>query len=248
VVHSDDHHPLSSDAGSVQFTNTNRAENRLSFFATDASAPANDETFENGYTVETFIKIDENWTGANAWMAALTRGGDRVGLENTPDGGGEPEAPPATLALSSLQEFQWSQVAVEGNTDGTSAWSHEIPLGEWIHVALVNDPATRTVTMYVDGAPILRNVINSVGLAGHEDKPWLLGTGGWEGSPADGFLGSIGETRLVDRPLEANEWLTARAKDSADGDAGKRPSHSHDAGRPTHSHDAGRPAFVGSES
>ena len=243
VRYSAEGHPLSSDGGSITFTNTDRAANRLSFFATGQAAPVNDVTFEDGYTIETFVKIDEDWTGANAWMAALTRGGSRTGLEGTADGGGEPEAPPATLAFSSLQEFQWSQVGTAGNTDGTSAWSHEIPLGEWVHVALVNDPEAMTVTMYVDGAPILRNVIDSVGLAGHQDVPWLLGTGGWDGAPADGFLGSIGETRFVDHALTADEWLTARADEPAG--KGNRPAHSYETGRPAHSYETGRPAHAG---
>ena len=42
---------------------------------------------------------------------------------------------------------------------------------EWVHVAVVNDPADQTVTMYLDGVPILRNVLNVTGIQHDDAKP-----------------------------------------------------------------------------
>ncbi|GAA4114269.1 hypothetical protein [Enteractinococcus coprophilus] len=40
-----------------------------------------------------------------------------------------------------------------------------------MHVAVVNDPADQTVTMYLDGVPILRNVLNVTGIQHDDAKP-----------------------------------------------------------------------------
>ncbi len=55
-----------------------RRTNRLSFLSTDPTAPVNNAQFANGYTIETFLKIDEGFTeDSNAWMKALVRSGNR---------------------------------------------------------------------------------------------------------------------------------------------------------------------------
>ena len=221
VTFSTDHHPLSSDAGSLAFDDTVRSGNHLSFFATTGTSPADAVAFGNGYTVEAFVRIDPAWTPDNAWMGALARGGQRS--EGALHQEGEAEAPPAVLALSNLREFQWAVAAAEGDLDPASMWSHEIPRGEWMHVAIVNDPADGAVTMYVEGAPVLRNGVDNVGLNYVEGAPWVLGMAGWESKAADGWLGAIGEVRLVDRPLTADQWLTARASGTPTPGAGDIP-------------------------
>jgi hypothetical protein len=40
--------------------------------------------------------------------------------------------------------------------------------------------------------------------------PWVIGAGSWDGERADGFFGSIGEIRIVDKALKPAQWLTAR--------------------------------------
>lgn len=42
--------------------------------------------------------------------------------------------------------------------------------------AVVNDPATRETTMHVEGAPIPRNTVDTVGLA-TQKLPWVVGAG-----------------------------------------------------------------------
>ena len=81
-----------------------------------------------------------------------------------------------------------------------------------MHLVVVNDPETKTATMYVDGVPVLRNSTDVVGV-GTEGLPWVLGAGSYAGQRQSGFVGCIGETRLVDHPIAQSQWLTARASD-----------------------------------
>ena len=208
VTYSSDTHELSSDTGSLVWANQDGDSSSLNWFETAADAAANTETFDEGYTFETFVKIGAEFDGDNNWMGAISRQGQRGEIAaDMPEG----EEPPAALAVSSLRELQWTAVATEGRTTGTSNWSHEVPRDEWLHVAIVNDPVRDTVEMFVNGAPILRDVIDAEGLATAND-PWLIGANMWEGDPANPWYGSIGETRIVHGALTTDQWLTARAE------------------------------------
>ncbi|MDP9851299.1 LamG-like jellyroll fold domain-containing protein [Corynebacterium lowii] len=191
-------HPLSADGAALYWQRPHR-----SWLRTDKDAPLNSLTFEEGYTLETFLYIDPAFGEENHWMGALGRLGQR--------GGEEPEEPPAVMAVSSLREVQWSAVATQGNTGGTSNWSHEVPVGRWLHVAVVNDPARGSIEMFVDHAPILRDVLGASGLA-TANEPWLIGASIWAGQPDTPWVGGIGETRVVAKPLGREEWLTGWGK------------------------------------
>ncbi|MDK6233140.1 metallophosphoesterase [Aerococcus sp. UMB10185] len=218
VTWSKDHHPLSSNAGSIRFENGSRPtadnpQHRASYFRTKDGAPINLENFENGYTFETFIKFDPNYNpdGVNNWMQWLVREGQRQNIPGYV--GTEGEEPPFAWDFSNLSEVQFSFVDQQTPeaTEG-SAWSGEIvDLSDWYHLAAVNDPETKTLTMYVNGVPVLRNATDTVGLADDKGQPWRLGGSFYGGQGEHGFIGWIGETRLVDRPLQAKDWLTARA-------------------------------------
>lgn len=210
LVWSEDRHRLSAAPGSVAFRNT--AGSRLSYFLTETEATLNRETFTSGYTLEAFVKVAKEWTAANnAFMAMMSRAGRRGNLPQF--AGGLPQSPPLQFAFSNLREVQWEVVPEQAATRGSRTnWSGEIQIDTWAHVAVVNDPATREVTMYVEGAPVLRNAIDSVGLA-TLNLPWTIGAGYWDGgSPGSGFLGALGEIRIVARPLSPDQWLTARAR------------------------------------
>lgn len=211
ITFTKDHHKLSSDTGSLKWTNPGANKLRLNWFETAADAAVNKDDFKDGYTFETFIKIDKDFGDRNAWMGAISRMGKRGDVKQGIPEGSEP---PATLAISSLREVQWSNVGTAGNTDGTSNWSSEVPKDEWLHVAIVNDPKKHTIEMFVGGAPILRDVINSDGLA-TTDAPWLIGASMWEGMPHNAWFGQIGETRISHGPLAKEQWLTARAPGKA---------------------------------
>ncbi|GAB3945796.1 LamG-like jellyroll fold domain-containing protein [Corynebacterium tapiri] len=211
VTASSDKHELSSDTGSLVWANKNENDKGLSWFETAADAAANSETFEDGYTFETFVKISDDFDGDNHWMGAIAREGERGDVVEGIDEGQEP---PAVLAVSSLRELQWSAVATSGDTAGTSNWSHEVPKDEWLHVAIVNNPETNTVEMFVNGAPILRDVIDSRGLAS-ADAPWLMGAAMWDGDPTNPWNGAIGETRITHGALPKEKWLSARVHEDA---------------------------------
>ncbi|AMB94169.1 LamG-like jellyroll fold domain-containing protein [Aerococcus sanguinicola] len=218
VTWSSDHHPLSSNAGSIRFKNDHRPtadepNHRASYFRTKDGAPINLENFENGYTFESFIKFDPEYNpdGVNDWMQWLVREGQRQNIPGYV--GTEGEEPPFAWAFSNLSEVQFSFVDQQSPeaTEG-SAWSGEIvDLSDWYHLAVVNDPEAKTLTMYVNGVPVLRNATDTVGLADDKGQPWRLGGSFYGGQGEHGFIGWIGETRLVDRPLQAKDWLTARA-------------------------------------
>jgi hypothetical protein len=211
IVWSDDRHYLSAAPGSVRFLNTNKNTPRLSYFLTDAAAPLNAQTLESGYTIEAFIKIDASWTSANqAWMNVMTRDGKRGSLSGY--SGGDAESPPMLFAISSLREVQWEIVPSQGTRSPRTNWSGEIIAGGWVHVAIVNDAVSHNTTMYVEGAPVLRNTSNAQGLATlSAAMPWVIGGGSWDGDRADGFFGNIGEVRVVAAALTPSQWLTARA-------------------------------------
>lgn len=209
VVWTDDRHRLSAAPGSVRFLNTNKA--RMSYFLTEASAPINAQTLDNGYTVEAFVKIDKSWTSKlHAWMNIMTRDGRRGDLAGYT--GGDGESPPMLFAISSLREVQWEVVP---NTTGTRSakanWSGEVLADRWVHIAIVNDPVSHDTTMYVEGAPVLRNSAAVPGLATLKaTAPWVVGGGSWDGARADGFFGHIAEVRVVAAALAPSQWLTAR--------------------------------------
>lgn len=211
LLWSDDHHYLSAAPGSVRFLNTDKNTARMSYFTTDAAAAINSATVPGGYTVEAFLKIDKDWSAQkHAWMNVMTRDGKRGDLAGF--NGGDPESPPLIFALSSLREIQWEVVpVVAGERGGKTNWSGEIIADKWLHVAVVNDDATHETILYIEGAPVLRNVSNAPGLATlAADMPWVIGAGSWDGDRADGFFGSIGEIRIVDKALKPAQWLTAR--------------------------------------
>lgn len=212
VVWSADRHRLSSAPGSVGFLNTDKNAPRLSYFVTDAAAPINAQTFAtSGYTIEAFIKIDPAWVNSrHAWMNIMTRDGKRGDLAGFSSG--DAESPPLLFAISSLREVQWEVVPdIAGTRGGLDSWSGEIIAGNWVHIAIVNDPATHDTVMYVEGAPVLRNSSNVAGLATlSATSQWVVGGGSWDGERADGFFGNIGEIRVAAAALAPAQWLTAR--------------------------------------
>jgi len=214
VVWTADKHRLSSAAGSVRFLNTDKTANRLNAFLTAMGASVNGRSFWNGYTVEAFVKIPADWDASkHRWGNLLGRQGNRG---NVPGGywGGDPEASSVLFAISSLREVQWEVVPASNSHYAQTNWSGEIIRNTWYHVAVVNDPATATTTLYIEGAPVLRNVANAAtGLrAQATPQPWILGAGWWDGSLDDGYYGWLGELRLVGKPLPASQWLTARRR------------------------------------
>jgi hypothetical protein len=208
----EDVHDFSSDGAAMCFANADQAADRFSYLETAEDAPANDETFENGYTLETFIKLDDSWTAEkNGWSKAIVRSGNREKLPGMPWSQWDRTASPAALGISNLREFQYTEVPTETTKGDRTAWSGEIMTESWAHVAIVNDPASSTTTMYVDGAPVLRNATDTLGQSINADTTWLFGADFVDEAARNGWNGCIGETRVIDHATTQAEWLTQRA-------------------------------------
>jgi hypothetical protein len=86
-----------------------------------------------------------------------------------------------------------------------TSWSHALPVGEWTHVAVVNDG--RATVMYVDGSKIARNPTQpSTGIA-TLGKPFVIGATQSAQQFGQGFDGSIGDVRISSRALHPGEFL-----------------------------------------
>lgn len=207
----DEAHPLSSDGAGLCFANADKAAKRFSALTSPGDTPVDRATFPDGYTIETFLEVDPSWTdGANAWSKAIVRSGNRSQI-GVPQTRWDWTASPAALGISNLKEFQWTEITADAAKGDRTAWSGEIIPGRWLHVALVNDADAHTTTMYIDGAPVLRNATDTGGQTVQDGMPWLFGSDWVDDAATNGWNGCIGETRVVDHPIGAESWLTARA-------------------------------------
>ncbi|WP_372983767.1 LamG-like jellyroll fold domain-containing protein [Microbacterium sp.] len=202
-------HAFSSDGGAVCFDNSSGS--RFSYLTTAADAPINEADLQGGYTIETFVKMDADWSvSTNAWSKFLTRTGNRSQI-GVPETRWDWTASPSALGISSLREFQWTSLDADASLGDRVNWSGEIMVDNWVHLAVVNDAEKRTTTMYVDGAPVLRNATDVGGMAWQQGQSWILGSDWADGAARNGWHGCIGETRIIDRPTMPSEWLTQRA-------------------------------------
>ncbi len=208
MVWSSDRHARSAADGSVcMLDNPNP---NAQYFATQAGAPVNNETLMTGYTIEAIVKLDRRWTAANnAWMSVMTRGGKRSSVPGWSGSYGDSST--VQFAVSNLREIQWEVTTIPsaGRLQSKTNWSGEIMADQWEHIAFVNDPVTHDTTMYVAGAPVLRNVQNAIGIAGVPDQPWVIGAA-INGASGGGFFGCFSEVRITKAALTPDQWLTAR--------------------------------------
>jgi hypothetical protein len=210
TIESDDVHGYSSDGSAVCFADSSGS--RYSYLTTDADAPVNDADFSKGYTIETFVKMDPTWdAGTNGWSKFLVHTGNRSEIEGFGRTQWDWTASPTALGISNLREFQWTAVPGDPTKGDKTAWSGEIMKDSWAHVAVVGDPEDATVTMYVDGAPVLRNAIDAAGLAANPSMPWIIGSDWVDDAARNGWNGCVGETRIIDHATGPAEWLTSRA-------------------------------------
>jgi hypothetical protein len=216
TIDTEDVHGFSSDGAAACFDNSSGS--RFSYLTTAPGAPINDADLSDGYTIETFVKMDADWdAAANGWSKFLTRTGNRSQMQGVPWSQWDFTASPTALGISNLREFQFTSIpASTSDTSDTplgdkTNWSGEIMVNTWSHVAVVNDPESRTTTMYVDGAPVLRNAVDTVGMSHQDGLAWILGADWVDDAARNGWHGCIGETRIIDRPTTADEWLTQRA-------------------------------------
>ena len=176
------------------------------YFQTVDNAPLNWNEFKHGYTFEAFLMLPQNFDPEqNAWSSVLSRWGTaRQARRNSSDT--DLDEPVATMSISNDREVQW-RVYPTDIRNGTTNWSHELPLSEWWHVAVVNDG--RRTKMYVDGCEVARNpAVDNTGLA-TVNKPWMVGGFSYNGTLDQLFHGNIGDIRIVDHALSVDQFIIA---------------------------------------
>ncbi|UWE13241.1 LamG-like jellyroll fold domain-containing protein [Actinacidiphila bryophytorum] len=204
---SDGHHPDQPGHASLAFAG-GRNPLHGSYLTTGAQAPLNTETFRSGYTIETFVMMPLDWdAGNNGWAAILSRRGS-AGAAGKHGKNTDVNEPVVQLAISNNgREPQFNHYPLN-TTYPTTNWGHGLVELRWWHLAVVNDG--RFTRLYVEGAPVADNPsrvsqgLTTLGL------PWLLGGHEYAGADDIVFHGSVGDTRIVNRPLAAGEFLTAR--------------------------------------
>jgi hypothetical protein len=174
------------------------------YLRTVDGAPLDAMTFPNGYTIETFLKLPADCCAAHAWMGAVSRmdtGGDAGRT------GDDPNEPVATLSVTDGAGMQWAVYPT--NVEGIlTNWSHELPTTTWTHVAVVNDG--HHTTMYIDGAPILRNPrAENIGIS-TTGAAWMVGAYAYAHVVDQSFYGWLGDVRIVDHALSPAQFMTAR--------------------------------------
>ncbi|MFE0413639.1 LamG-like jellyroll fold domain-containing protein [Streptomyces tendae] len=203
---SDEHHPDQPGHASLQFAG-GRNPAMGSYLTTRRTAPLNRQTFKRGYTIETFVRMPLDWdSGRNGNASVLSRRG-AAGDAGKHGKNTDPSEPLAQLAITNNgREVQFNHYPLN-NTYPTTNWSHGLAELRWWHVAVVNDG--RYTKLYVEGAPVaddpkrVSNGLTSLGM------PWLVGGHEYAGAIDIVFHGNIGEIRIVDRPLNQREFLTA---------------------------------------
>ncbi|MFG3658772.1 LamG-like jellyroll fold domain-containing protein [Streptomyces sp. NPDC047706] len=198
---SGDHHPGQPAHASLRFDGGKNPD-RGAILTTAAQAPLNAEKFTRGYTIETFVRLPEPFEGDHSWMGILSWQGRSGDAGKTT--GWSPLEPTCSLNVSPERFLQFVVYPHRQDADPTS-WSHAVPVGRWMHIAVVND-GRRTV-LYVDGSKIARNPSQpSTGIA-TLGKPFVLGATSFDERFGQGFYGWVGDTRIVARPLSGREFL-----------------------------------------
>ncbi len=203
LIWSGDHHPNQPAHASLRFGGA-QSPNRGALLRALPDAPINSETFQDGYTIELFLKLPATFDGGeHAFMGIFSWEGRNGDAGKTT--GYALEEPTCSLNLASERFLQYVVYPTNVDADPTS-WSHAIPVDRWMHIAVVND-SHRTV-IYIDGSKIARNPaqesrgITTMGL------PFVLGGTGYDLAYGQGFYGLLGDVRISTRALAPSEFLT----------------------------------------
>jgi hypothetical protein len=201
---SSDFHPNQPGHGSLLFKG---GQNPLhgAYLTTAANAPLNTETFKNGFTIETFVKIPLDWNASNnSWDSVLSRWGES-GQAGKSGGNTDPQEPVFTLSFSNGREPQLVFYPTN-QTGSTTLWGQGLPEDTWWHLAIVNDG--KHTTLYVEGCPTVdvANQVNSNGIT-QLGLPWALGGYEYGGSINQIFYGFVGDVRIVNRALPVSQFM-----------------------------------------
>jgi hypothetical protein len=206
LTFSAEHHTGQPAHASLRFDG-GKGPDRGAILQAGPGAPINSATFERGYTFEAFVKLPDPFVGDHAWMGLLSWEGRSGDAGKT--SGWSPDEPTCSLNLSPERFLQYVVYPVDVDGDPTS-WSHTLPVGRWMHLAVVND-GRRTI-VYVDGSVIARNPTQrSHGIA-TLGKPFVIGATSFNEQYGQGFYGWIGDVRITGRALAPQNFLTAIAR------------------------------------
>lgn len=169
--------------------------------ATAADAPLNRARFAGGYTIEAYLRLPADALARRTRAGLLSRLGTGADASRS---AGDAADPLAALEIADGLALRWS--ARPMHRDAVSVnWSHELPVGRWSALAVVNDG--NVTTMYVDGEPVLRNPRTpAIGLA-TTGRPWLVGASHHGGVLRWPLVEGLTEVRLADRPLSPAQFL-----------------------------------------
>ncbi|MFG1610944.1 LamG-like jellyroll fold domain-containing protein [Actinoplanes sp. NPDC049265] len=198
-----DHHENAPAHASLRFDGGKNPD-RGAILQTGANAPLNSMKFLDGYTIETFLKLPDPFVGDHAFMGIWSFEG-RNGDAGKTNGWSRLECT-CSLNLSSERFLQY--VVYPETTDASpTSWSHALPMGQWVHVAVVND--SRHTIVYVDGAPIVRNpgqLSRGIATLG---RPFTVGATSFDLKYGQGFYGWLGDIRVTARALTPKQFLTS---------------------------------------
>ncbi|APU13253.1 metallophosphoesterase [Actinoalloteichus sp. GBA129-24] len=206
LTFSGEHHPNQPAHASLRFDGGKNPD-RGAVLRAVADAPINGMTFESGYTIELFARLPDPFEGDHSFMGLLSWEG-RAGDAGKTSGWSQDE-PTCSLNLSGERFLQYVVYPTDRDADPTS-WSHALPVGRWMHIAVVNDG--RQTVVYVDGSRIARNPTQrSKGIA-TLGRPFAIGGTQFAEQYSHGFYGWIGDVRISSRALRSKEFLTAEGR------------------------------------
>ncbi|MGN9906567.1 LamG-like jellyroll fold domain-containing protein [Phytohabitans sp. LJ34] len=205
VTWSGEHHPGQPAHASLRFDGGKGPDRGAILRAADR-APINTMTFRDGYTIEVFVKLPDPFVGDHAWMGILSWEGRNGDAGKTT--GWSPLEPTCSLNISPERFLQFVVYPSVQDADPTS-WSHALPVGRWMHLAVVND--SRRTVVYVDGSKIARNPTQpSIGIC-TMGKPFVVGANSFDLRYGQGFYGWIGDIRISSKALRPAQFLNPYA-------------------------------------
>ncbi|WP_422768809.1 LamG-like jellyroll fold domain-containing protein [Plantactinospora sp. WMMC1484] len=205
LTRSTEHHPGQPAHASLRFDG-GKGPDRGAILRAGPNAPINSMKFRDGYTIETFVKLPEPFQGDHAWMGIMSWEGRSGDAGKTT--GWSPLECTCSLNISPERFLQYVVYADRQDADPTS-WSHALPTGRWLHIAVVND--SRRTVVYVDGSKIARNPNQpSTGIA-TLGRPFVIGATSFDLKYGQGFYGWIGDVRITAKALRPKDFLTPYA-------------------------------------
>jgi concanavalin A-like lectin/glucanase superfamily protein/calcineurin-like phosphoesterase family protein len=199
---SPEHHRDQPGHASLRFDG-GKAPDRGAVLRAGSRAPINRMKFSGGYTIEAFVKFPDPFVGDHSWMGVLSWEG-RSGDAGKTNGYSRDETT-CSVNLSGERFLQYAVYPDEQDAQPTS-WSHALPIGRWMHLAIVNDG--RHTVVHIDGSKIARNPGQlSTGIA-TLGKPFVLGATQFAEAYGQGYYGWLGDVRIVARALKPAEFLS----------------------------------------